>query len=83
MREALRLARANVAITEEEFRMRKLIMICALTVLILAVSGAQAAPTLYTNEANFLAAVSGCTAISEGFESSDWEITRPSGLPVP
>jgi len=42
-----------------------------------------AAPTLYTNEANFLAAVSGCTAISEGFESSDWEITRPSGLPVP
>lgn len=55
-------------------------MICTLTIVILAVSGAHAAPTLYTNEADFLVAVSGYTTISEGFESSDWDVTRPDGF---
>ena len=40
----------------------------------------QAAPTLYTNEANFMAAVSGYATISESFESSDWDVTRPAGF---
>ena len=58
--------------------MKKIITV-SLVLLSVAVS-AQAAPTLYTNEANFLAAVSGYTTISEGFESSDWDVTRPAGF---
>jgi len=57
----------------------KKIITVSLVLLSIALS-AQAAPTLYTNEANFLAAVSGYTTISEGFESSDWDATRPTGF---
>lgn len=57
----------------------KQIITVSLVLLSIAVS-AQAAPTLYTNEADFLAAVSGYAIISEGFESSDWDVTRPSGF---
>ena len=41
-----------------------------------------AAPVAYTDEASFLAAVSllGYSTISEGFESTAWDVTRPGGL---
>jgi len=55
-------------------KLKKIITV-SLVLLSIAVS-VQAAPTLYTNEANFLAAVSGYTTISEGFESSNWNPTR-------
>ena len=58
--------------------MKKIITV-SLVLLLVAVS-IQAAPTLYTNEADFLTAVSGYVTISEGFESSDWDVTRPLGF---
>ena len=57
----------------------KQIITVGLVLLSVAVS-AQGAPTLYTNETDFLAAVSGYATISEGFESSDWDVTRPAGF---
>jgi hypothetical protein len=57
----------------------KKIITVSLVLLSVAVS-ARAGPTLHTNEADFLAAVSGHATISEGFESTDWDITRPSGF---
>ena len=59
-------------------KLKKIITV-SLVLLYVAVNP-QAAPTLYTNEADFLAAVSGYATISEGFESSDWDVTRPAGF---
>jgi len=57
----------------------KKIITVSLILLLFAVS-AQSAPVLYSNEADFLSAVSGYATISESFESSDWDITRPVGF---
>lgn len=57
----------------------KKIITVSLILLLFAVS-AQAAPVLYTNEADFLSAVNSYATISEGFESSDWDVTRPAGF---
>lgn len=60
----------------------KNIAITSLILLSVAVS-AQGAPALYTSETAFLNAVSGYVKISEGFEGSDWDVTRPDGLAGP
>lgn len=51
--------------------MRKLLMVFAV-VLFTAATG-QSAPTVYTDEASYLAAVSGYDTVFEGFESSAWD----------
>ena len=64
-------------------------LICAVVVMVLAVmfsrlQKAQAISVVYTDEASYLSAVNsyGYDTIFEGFEGSDWDITRPDGIPV-
>ena len=49
---------------------KKLIIVCILVLFVPAIAGA--APTVYTDEAAYLAAVSGYDIVFEGFEGSDW-----------
>lgn len=59
--------------------MRKLMAICAAILFTPAIG--LAAPTVYMDEANYLAALSGYGTILEGFEGSDWDALHyPSGV---
>ena len=51
--------------------MRKLTAICAVVLLAPAIS--LAVSTIYTDEAGYLAALTGYDTIFEGFEGSDWD----------
>lgn len=48
---------------------------------LLLCGGLHAAPVIYTDEASYLAAVDliGYTLVIEGFEGSDWGVTRGGG----
>lgn len=59
--------------------MRKLLAVFA--VVLFAAATGQAAPTVYTDEASYLAAVSGYDTVFEGFESSAWDgLHMPSSV---
>ena len=59
--------------------MKKLIGVFA--VVLLAPAMGLAAPTVYTDEASYLAAVGGLDTVFEGFEGSDWDALHyPSGV---
>lgn len=59
--------------------MRKLFAVFA--VVLFAPAMGLAAPTVYTDEASYLAAVSGYDTVFEGFEGSDWDaLHMPSGV---
>jgi hypothetical protein len=58
---------------------RKLFAVFA--VVLFAPAIGLAAPTVYTDEASYLAAVSGYDTVFEGFEGSDWDaLHMPSGV---
>jgi hypothetical protein len=58
---------------------RKLMAICAAILFTPAIG--LAAPTVYMDEANYLAALSGYGTILEGFEGSDWDaLHQPSSV---
>jgi hypothetical protein len=58
---------------------RKLLAVFA--VVLFAPAMGLAAPTVYTDEASYLAALGGCDTIFEGFEGSDWDALRyPSAV---
>jgi hypothetical protein len=49
--------------------------------MLIVAGSAGAAPTFYDDEADFLVAVTGYNLITEGFEGSDWDVTRiPSSV---
>lgn len=59
--------------------MKERIAICA--VVLFAPALGLAAPTVYTDEASYLAALGGYDTIFEGFEGSDWDALHyPSGV---
>lgn len=59
--------------------MKKLLAVFA--VVLFAPALGLAAPTVYTDEASYLAAVSGLDMVFEGFEGSDWDaLHMPSGV---
>lgn|GEM_PF-2198354 len=59
--------------------MRKLMTICAAILFTPAIG--LAVPTVYTDEATYLTALSGYDTVFEGFEGSDWDALHyPSGV---
>jgi hypothetical protein len=53
--------------------MKKMMLICAVVLFVPAIAAAvPTVPTVYTDEAAYLAALSGYDTIFEGFESSEW-----------
>ena len=64
------------------FGMRAITLVAVLSVTFSVVREGHATPIVYTDEASYLLAVDsyGYDKIFEGFEGSDWEVTRPDGI---